>query len=77
MHKDDELCRELGSVYTLNSSTHSPSDWLLSGGLCCSIFSHIHSLFLSFPLLDLRLGWFQLLVRQMVGPCCKDCQRIW
>lgn len=48
----------------------------LPGGLCCFIFTHIHSLLLSFPLLDLRLGWFRLL-RQMLEPCFKGCQRIW
>lgn len=77
MHKDDQRHRGLGSVYILNGSTHSPSDRPLSGGLCCFIFTHIHSLFLSFPLLDLRLGSFSLLVRQMLEPCYKGCQRIW
>lgn len=75
MAKDDQRCRGLGSVYTLNSSTHRPSDWPLSGGVCCFIFTH--SLFLSFPLLDLRLVWFRLLVRQILELCCKGCQRIW
>lgn len=47
------------------------------GGLCCFIFPHIHSLFLSFPLLDLRLQWFRILVKQMLEPCYKGCQRTW
>jgi len=37
--------------------------------LCCFVFTDIQSLFLSFPLLDLRLGWFRLLVQQMLELC--------
>lgn len=44
MHKDDQRCRGLGSVYTLNSSTHRPSDWPLSGG---SVLFYFHSQFIS------------------------------
>ena len=46
MRKDDQRCRGLGSVYTLSSSTHSPSDWLLSRGFVLFYF-HSHPQFIS------------------------------
>lgn len=65
---DLTVCTDLTAPHTAQVT--------LSGGLCCFIFTDIHSLFLSFPLLDLRLGWFRLL-RKMLEPCFKGCQRIW
>lgn len=63
---DLTVCTDLTAPHTAQVT--------LSGGLCCFIFTDIYSLFLSFPLLDLRLGWFRLL-RQVLEPCFKGCQR--
>lgn len=47
MHRDDQRCRGLGSVYnTLNSSMHSPSDQLRSGRVVLFYF-HSHLQFIS------------------------------
>lgn len=48
MHRDDQRCRGLGSVYkTLNSSMHSPSDRLRSGGSCVVLFSLTSTVYFS------------------------------
>lgn len=66
MHRDDWRCRDLAVCTHLAAPCMDQVTGRCQRGLCCFIFTHIHSLFLSFPLLDLRLGWFRLLVMQML-----------